>query len=35
LTILVGDDHEAADLSEVDEVMAVKDGAGSELDVFD
>jgi hypothetical protein len=30
-----GDDHEAAELSEVDEGMAGEDGADSELDLFD
>jgi hypothetical protein len=30
-----GDDHEAAELSEVDEGMANEDGADSELDLFD
>jgi hypothetical protein len=29
------DDHEAAELSEVDEGMAGDDGADSELDLFD
>jgi hypothetical protein len=29
-----GDDHEAAELSEVDEGMAGEDGADSELDLF-
>jgi hypothetical protein len=29
------DDHEAAELSEVDEGMAGEDGADSELDFFD
>jgi hypothetical protein len=30
-----GDDHEAAELSEVDEGMAGENGANSELDLFD
>jgi hypothetical protein len=30
-----GDDHEAAELSGVDEGMAGEDGADSELDLFD
>jgi hypothetical protein len=34
LTVLVWDDHEAADLSEVNEGMAVEDGADPELDLF-
>jgi hypothetical protein len=30
-----GDDHEASELSQVDEGMAGEDGADSELDLFD
>jgi hypothetical protein len=30
-----GDDHEAAELNEVDKGMAGEDGADSELDLFD
>jgi hypothetical protein len=33
--IVGGDDHEAAELSEVDEGMAGENGANSELDLFD